>query len=63
MKRIELLKTLALVVFIALGTMASHAASGDAQLARGEQPCAHPVIFVKAPLVERAFTLPRAHMG
>ena len=63
MKRIELLKTLALVFFITLGVAVSHASGSDAQIARGEQPCAHPVTFVKAPLVERAFTLPRAHMG
>lgn len=63
MKRIELLKTLALVFFIALGVVASHAAGSSAQIARGEQPCAHPVTFVKAPLVERAFELPRADLS
>lgn len=62
MKRIELVKTLALVFFIGLGVAASHAAP-DTQIARGEQPCAHPVTFVKAPLVERIFTLPQAQMG
>lgn len=63
MKRIELLKALALAVFIVLGAVASHASSHEADIARADQPCSTTVMFVTAQKPAQAFALPRAHLG
>ncbi|GHG82919.1 hypothetical protein [Pseudodonghicola xiamenensis] len=63
MKRIELLKTLALVFFIVIGAVASHAASHDAEIARADQPCSQTVMFVTARPDAQAYTLPRSHLS
>lgn len=63
MKRIELLKALALAIFIVLGAIASHAGSHEADVARAEQPCSKTVMFVTAQKAPQAFALPRAHLS
>ncbi|MGD9864617.1 MAG: hypothetical protein AB7S99_15535 [Pseudodonghicola sp.] len=68
MKRIELLKTLALVFFIALGAAVSHASADQASLwARAtdaaDRPCTHKVILVSHPHEVSGPALPRAELG
>ncbi|MDK3017870.1 hypothetical protein [Pseudodonghicola flavimaris] len=68
MQRIELLKTLALMGFIALGAAASHAGFGDhALIAQNngavDRPNAPVVIFVAHPDGQHHYILPHADLG
>lgn len=69
MKRIELLKTLALALFIALGAAITHAGDDAAKVAEtADQTCVaatpcHKAIFVSHPQAQDRFALPRADMG
>lgn len=66
MKQIELLKTLALVFFIALGAAVSHASADQATVlarATGAAPCSHSLIFVSHTREAQGTALPRADLG